>query len=214
MNRQTRGLVKSCAAVTVVFGLTVLGASQLRAGETVSDRVVDSLLLRVAPASQPRTSQPARLEGPAASSASRTSTHVESSPFGLGSLRWLGMGGLILAGAVLVVFGAWKSGWRLKPTTAAGAPIRLVSTRPLGDKKAIAVVDVEGQRLVVGMTTHQVTLLTALPGRPEVPQDYVLEENGEAPLARGRRWTPSMTAPDVGQTSYPDIRGMMAAMRG
>lgn len=214
MKREIAGLMTFLVLAFLAVALVLGAAGRARAGELVSDKVVDSLLLRAK-----RAQEPVVREGPEAPEGfslapDKGRKPVQGSFLNLGKLKSFGVAALILGGLALLAFGAWKNGWRLRPSGSASTPIRLVSTKPLGDKKAIAVVDVEGQRLVVGMTTHQVTLLTALPGRNEGFEDYTLEDSREPAEQMGSRWAPPETNLDFGGGGYPDIQGIMAAMRG
>lgn len=213
MRTKARGLIEVCVAAAVALFLVLGWVGPIRAAETVSDRVVNSLLLRGDKLQEPLAQIPSRAakikgiadDGPQA---------AEREPLDLmGKLKGMGIAGLIMGGVILLAFGAWKHGWRLKRSRAYSSSIHLISTKPLGDKKAIAVVEVEGQRLVVGMTAHQVTLLTALPANGDEAGE--LSERHPAHRAQGEpSWSRSSAEYDFGQRSYPDIQGIFSAMRG
>ena len=66
----------------------------------------------------------------------------------------------------LILAGAWltrRAGW-LQPGTK--RMIKLIDTQNLGSRTYVALVDVDDTRLVLGVTTSQVSLLHTLP-RPE-----------------------------------------------
>lgn len=214
MKNRTKGLVTFSLVSVLVVCWALTGVSRANAGEAVSDRIVNSLLLRgeQAPKTLAHDKPKAAESFPMLAESNQAS--AKESLFNVGRVKGLGVVGLIVSGAALLLFGAWRNGWRLKPVGSYSSPIRLVSTKPLGDKKAIAVVDVEGQRLVVGMTSHQVTLLTTLPGQTEEPREYTIEEERAPEIPNEPRWTRPPVNFDFGKASYPDIQGIIAAMRG
>jgi flagellar biogenesis protein FliO len=214
MSNKAEGLVTFSLASALVVCLALGGVGHARAGEAVSDRVVDSLLLRGEKAPQLPSRGNSKTAGSLPLTTEGPKTPAKESLFKMGKLKGLGVVGLIVSGVALLIFGAWRNGWRLRPAGSLGPPIRLVSTKPLGDKKAIAVVDVEGQRLVVGMTSHQVTLLTTLPAQTEESEEYIIEEQQEQELPREPRWAQPPVNYDFGKKSYPDIQGIFTAMRG
>jgi flagellar biogenesis protein FliO len=172
MRGKIEGLIKLSLVAVLAMGMLLGAVGRAGAGELVSDKVVNSLLLRAEKAEEPVARE--RTKAAVGFSLAKENNRSSASEplVNLGRLKSLGVAGIVLGGLALLAFGAWKNGWRLKPSSSHGSQIRLVSTKALGDKKAIAVVDVEGQRLVVGMTSHQVTLLTSLPGRGVVVRRY------------------------------------------
>lgn len=213
MRTKAIGLRELCVAAVVALCLMLGWVGPTRAGEAMSDRVVNSLLLRGEKVQEALAQKPTGLaeakgfEGESPRPAERESLDL------MGKLKGMGIAGLVMGGVILLAFGAWKHGWRLKRSNTYGSSIRLISTKPLGDKKAIAVVDVEGQRLVVGMTAHQVTLLTTLPGNGDEAAE--LSERHPTRRAQGEpAWSRSTADYDFGQRSYPDIQGIFSAMRG
>lgn len=80
-----------------------------------------------------------------------------------------------LAGIALlaVAAGAGALWWNRRRTLAADPAVRLVATRALGQKERIAVVEISGERLVLGVTPHQVTLLArrSAAAHPEAATD-------------------------------------------
>ena len=65
------------------------------------------------------------------------------------------------------------SRWLRKAKTGAAAQVTVLSRTSVGHKAGVAVVQVGGRALVVGVTEHQVSLLT------DVPLESVLPEGGE-----------------------------------
>lgn len=70
-----------------------------------------------------------------------------------------------LAGVALLaaVAGGGALWWNRRRTLAADPSVRLVAMRALGQKERIAVLEISGERLVLGVTPHRVTLLAKRP---------------------------------------------------
>ena len=68
-----------------------------------------------------------------------------------------------IASAALVVAGAAHL-WTRRVRSARGSAIQLVATRYLGAKRFLAIVEVDGERLLLGLAGEQVSLVTRLPG--------------------------------------------------
>ncbi len=68
---------------------------------------------------------------------------------------------LTLAGAALALLGLLHL-WRRRRPLAAVDAIRLVSSRHLGGKRYLTIVEVEGERLLLGVSDEQVSLVTRL----------------------------------------------------
>jgi flagellar protein FliO/FliZ len=74
--------------------------------------------------------------------------------------------------AIVVVFGllgalAWAARrGRLSLFTRQPAHVRIEATVPLGDRRSLMVVAIEGRRLLLGLTPVQVTLVTELSTAP------------------------------------------------
>lgn len=218
MRNKRAGLWVLTFASALVVGLLAGAPVRAQAAETLSDRVVDSLLLRASTSAREtpgETTPRAAVDELPKILKESSRKPIQGGFMDMGRLKSLGVAGLILGGLVLLGLGAWRNGWRLKARGSYGPAIRLVSMKPLGDKKAIAVVDVEGQRLVVGMTPQQVTLLTSLPaGKEEGRGDYTLGGAQEPTGMASMRWKPPAADLDFGKTSYPDLQGLMSALRG
>lgn len=69
---------------------------------------------------------------------------------------WVGSVALVLAGLAHL--------WTRRARASRGDAIRLVATRYLGAKRFLAIVEVEGERLLLGLSGEQVSLVTRLPG--------------------------------------------------
>jgi flagellar biogenesis protein FliO len=72
------------------------------------------------------------------------------------ALAWACGAALVLAGVMMV---------RARRTqTAGGEAIRLVTSRYLGGKRFLTIVEVDGERLLLGLAGDQVSLVTRLKG--------------------------------------------------
>jgi flagellar biogenesis protein FliO len=71
---------------------------------------------------------------------------------------WLVGAALVLAGALVL------HARRARPH--GGEAIRLVTSRYLGGKRFLTIVEVDGERLLLGLAGDQVSLVTRLPGGP------------------------------------------------
>jgi flagellar biogenesis protein FliO len=84
-----------------------------------------------------------------------------------GALRIILALGITLSLLFLISYLAkrfWLSGMGGKDPTAA---VKILSTRYLGGKKTICVVEIEGERLVLGLSTDKISFLTKLGGTGE-----------------------------------------------
>ncbi|MCW5893746.1 MAG: flagellar biosynthetic protein FliO [bacterium] len=68
-----------------------------------------------------------------------------------------------LVGGVLALVGLVLA-WRQRRAAAAPDAIRLVSSRYLGGKRYLTIVEVDGERLLLGVTGDRVGLVTKLGG--------------------------------------------------
>lgn len=214
MRPQQKSVVAGSLAAALALVLVLGGAGSARAGDVLSDKVVDSLLFRAG-----------RLQGPGA---------VEQSSVGRESLfkggrqqaaprRWISPGwrpkgrnvmGVALVGVGLLALGAWRFGWLFRSRHSQGSSIRLVSTRALGDKRAIAVVEVEGHRLVVGMTPHQMTLLASLDDLGEKSVELPQEKEPEFSIPPGFHHASLPMGFGFVEGRYTDVQGLVAARKG
>ncbi len=76
----------------------------------------------------------------------------------------LDMTGFGVVAILLLAAGLAVWWWRVRPGTASGGPIRLVALRPLGGKRMLALVEVEEERFLLGMTDAQISCLGRLDG--------------------------------------------------
>jgi flagellar biogenesis protein FliO len=95
-----------------------------------------------------------------------------------GSLRLLAgmacVAGLMLAGyALLRRFGRWFP-------NASDSVIRIRETRALGPNKSLCLGEVQGRRLLLGITAERITLLEHLPA-PDEAFANALEQSGKEP---------------------------------
>jgi flagellar biogenesis protein FliO len=76
----------------------------------------------------------------------------------------LDVGTLAVVGVVILVLAAVQ--WWLKSRAGApDGPIRVVATRPLGAKRALAVVEVDEERFLLGLSEARIDCLGRLPRR-------------------------------------------------
>ena len=78
---------------------------------------------------------------------------------------------------VLLVVGLAVWWWRVRPGTASGGPIRLLALRPLGGKRMLALVEVEREKFLLGMTDAQISCLGRIEPGPEA---QLATQDGEA----------------------------------
>jgi flagellar protein FliO/FliZ len=78
--------------------------------------------------------------------------------------------GLVSVSVVILLLGLFV--WLVRRGTFGGTPGRraagatVETAVPLGERRSLVVVTIEGRRLVLGLTPMQVSLLTELPSRP------------------------------------------------
>lgn len=85
---------------------------------------------------------------------------------------------LTVAGFLLAVLGAWGLWMRRSGTGGAGDAIRVVTSRQLGTKQRLTLVEVDGERLLLGVTGEHVALVARL-GVP-APSTPAVEARAEA----------------------------------
>jgi flagellar biogenesis protein FliO len=74
---------------------------------------------------------------------------------------------LTAAGAILAVVGLWGVWLRRTGGGVAGDAIRIVTTRHLGAKQLVTLIEVDGERLLLGVAGDRVSLVARLgEGRP------------------------------------------------
>ena len=84
--------------------------------------------------------------------------------------------GLRVALALACVFGLmWWAGRRMAGTPAGrrarATSLDVVARQSVGQKASVALVEIEGRRLLLGVSEHGVTLLTEIEAAPAEPQD-------------------------------------------
>ena len=68
-----------------------------------------------------------------------------------------------VAGALVAAAGVWLARARRMPG-GRGTAIRVVTSRYLGAKRFLTIVEVDGERLLLGLAGDHVSLVTRLPG--------------------------------------------------
>jgi flagellar biogenesis protein FliO len=76
-------------------------------------------------------------------------------------ITWPAIAAVVLLAALAALAHWWLKGRGLIPSAA--NPIRVVATRSLGGKRAIAIVEVEHHRFLLGLTDDAVSCLSTLP---------------------------------------------------
>jgi flagellar protein FliO/FliZ len=99
---------------------------------------------------------------------------------------------ITIAGAVLALAGLWSLWLRRTVSTGRADAIRVVTSRHLGTKQLVTLIEVDGERLLLGVTGENVSLVARL--------------GGEQPVTRGSEG-PGGAAPS-------DYRGAKAAPPG
>jgi len=77
------------------------------------------------------------------------------------AMRALGATALVL-GLLLLLAWAVRRGSLLRPTRLRGSDVRVETAVPLGERRSLVVVAVDGRRLLLGLTPMQVTLVAEL----------------------------------------------------
>jgi flagellar biogenesis protein FliO len=94
-------------------------------------------------------------------------------------IAWPAIAAVVLLTVLATVAHWWLKGRGLLPTAA--NPIKLVATRSLGGKRGVALVEVESQRFLLGLTDEAVSLLGHLPTDTKaVPPAVVAIDRGAA----------------------------------
>ena len=77
-------------------------------------------------------------------------------------IAWPAIAAVLLLTALATLVHWWLKGRGLIPSTTKH-PIRVVATRSLGGKRSVAIVEVEQQRFLLGLTDDAVSCLATLP---------------------------------------------------
>jgi flagellar biogenesis protein FliO len=75
-------------------------------------------------------------------------------------IAWPAIAAVVLLTALATFVHWWLKGRGLLPTAA--NPIKLVAMRSLGGKRSVAIVEVEAQRFLLGLTDEAVSMLSPL----------------------------------------------------
>lgn len=213
MKNRQRGLWVCSVAAALAVGMMLSGGGKARAGDILSDQVVDSILFQTGQARRSDGEGPPKTVGVLPQEIKRLQVPLRMGFSQLWRFKGLSIMALIIVGVSLLALLARRFGWLVRSRGSSGATIRLVSTRALGDKRAIAVVEVEGRRLVVGMTPHQMTLLASLPEPAEESKMRALAEEVEFSLPTVADRGPLPPSISLGEGRYVDIQGLMTARR-
>jgi len=82
-------------------------------------------------------------------------------PAGAPEIAWPAIAAVLLLTALVTLVHWWLKGRGLIPSST--NPIKLVATRSLGGKRSVAIVEVEKERFLLGLTDDAVSCLATLP---------------------------------------------------
>jgi flagellar protein FliO/FliZ len=91
-----------------------------------------------------------------------------------GGLRALG-GLVLVVGLMLLIYALYKRRGGLLPGNRSNL-VKVVETRHLGPKKALALVEVRGEELLIGIGSDQINLICRLAGRSAESFDQALQQ--------------------------------------
>jgi len=80
-------------------------------------------------------------------------------------IAWSAIAAVVLLTALATFVHWWLKGRGLLPTAA--NPIKVVAMRNLGGKRSVAIVEVEAQRFLLGLTDEAVSFLSPLAGEAQ-----------------------------------------------
>jgi flagellar biosynthetic protein FliO len=138
--------------------------------------------------------------------------------------RTLGGFGVVLSLMLVGFFGVRRYAPQLLRKPAGERSLRVLETLPIGDRRSLAVIQVEDKRFLVGHTPHQITLLASLPGAFSLAEPAISTEEA-APLTTARtaserfrnlyevERSTSLRTPAKPKTIPPDIRAKMRQLR-
>ncbi len=89
--------------------------------------------------------------------------------------RTVGGLGLVVSLIVLAYFAVRRYGPKYLRRQGAQGALKVIETLPIGEKRSIALIQVEDKRLLIGNTQQQITLLAQLPMMPEAAVDPARE---------------------------------------
>jgi flagellar biosynthetic protein FliO len=96
-------------------------------------------------------------------------------------LRTLGGLGLVLTLIVAGFFAARKFAPQYFTKRQTEKNLQVIETLPMGDKRSISIIQVANNRFLVGNTSHQINLLTAL------PEQFSIVSETESPLVEAKK---------------------------
>jgi flagellar protein FliO/FliZ len=112
-----------------------------------------------------------------------TDVQEEGASFPL--LRTFGGTGLVLCLIIGIYFAARKFAPRYFSKEAAERNMKVIETLPMGDRRSLSLVEVGGNRLLVGITPQQINLLVSLPeGSSSVSEPDTLVKNLQEKIRR------------------------------
>ena len=78
---------------------------------------------------------------------------------------------ITIAGAVLALAGLWSLWLRRTTGTGRADAIRVVTSRQLGAKQLVTLIEVDGERLLLGVAGDNVSLVARLGGEQSIPRE-------------------------------------------
>jgi flagellar biosynthetic protein FliO len=114
--------------------------------------------------------QPAYRIGPAAAAMAAAKKPTAGYDLVGSSIRMVGALGVVLGLIVLVLWVARRF-FTQRPLMAGGQSISVVAARHIAPKKQIMIVEIEGQKLVLGLSGDSITYLTRLPAAEDEPAE-------------------------------------------
>ena len=106
------------------------------------------------------------------------------SDFFFGLTRMFSALAIVLGIMFGLLYVAKRTIWKGAAPGSGAVPIRVLGQRSLGAKKSIAVVEVEGHRMILGLTSERISLLGGLEGDGSGAAEYdrtVAPETGRFP---------------------------------
>jgi len=158
---------------------------------------------------------PSALSSQAPSDKAETADPVSGFSF----LRVVGGLGLVLSLIILGTFGVRKYAPQYFTKRAPERSLKLLETLPMGERRSIAVIEVEEKRLLVGNTPNQITLLAMLGDNSPLPADHEMtaEPKDSRPSASSFKnlYEFEKNGPARGRMTIipPDIRAKMRQLR-
>lgn len=188
------------------------GASSAAAASqaTVMDPSVGDVGLQAKPDPGPRDSTASTPPATRPEDTAQPAATGESGTYLLA--RTAGGLGLVISLIILAYFAVRRYGPKYLRRQGAQGALKVIETLPIGEKRSIALIQVEDKRLLIGNTQQQITLLAQLPMMTEATVD-----SGREPLSKGSPGTVSsfrkLYEVEKGQPSLPQAKAIPQDLR-